>query len=61
MSASADISVSSFLLDSFSTGEIFANLSAGNSFLVFNRFWNVRFSDRCNLILVVFRSVFDKS
>ena len=47
---SADISDSSFLLDSLSKAKIFPNFSAGNSFLFFKRFWNVRLSDRCHFI-----------
>ena len=46
---SADISYTSFLSDSLSKAKIFPSFpsfSAGNSFLFFNRFWNVRFSDK---------------
>ena len=35
---SADISDSSFLLDSLSKAQIFPNFSTDNSFLFFNRF-----------------------
>ena len=38
MKLSADISDSSFLLDSVSKAKILPNFSAGNSFLFFNRF-----------------------
>ena len=74
---SANISDNSFLLDSLSKAKIFPNFSAGNSFLFFKRFWNVRLSDRCHFIsyckfsclkkvnIIIFNfsvlSVFDKS
>ena len=38
MKLSADISDSSFLLDSFSKVNIFPKVSAGNSFLFFKRY-----------------------
>ena len=44
----ADISDSSFILDSLSKAKIFSNFSAGNSFLFFKRCWNVRLSNRCH-------------
>ena len=74
---SADISDSSFALDSLSKAKLFPNFSACNSFLFFKRFWNVRLSDRCHFIsyckfsclkkvnIIIFNfsvlSVFDKS
>ena len=51
---SADISHSSFLLDSLSKAKIFPNFSAGNSFLFINRFWNVIVSDKRHFIVKVF-------
>ena len=48
---SADISDSSFALDSLSKAKLFPNFSACNSFLFFKRFSNVRLSDRCHFIL----------
>ena len=48
---SADISDSSFVLDSLSKAKTFPNFSASNSFLIFKRFWNVRLSDRCHFIV----------
>ena len=51
---SADISDNSFLLDSLSKAKIYLNFSTGSGFLFFNRFWNIRFSDRCHFILTVF-------
>ena len=50
----ADISDSSFFLDSLSKAEIFPKFSSGNSFLFFKRFWNVRFCDRSHFILTLF-------
>ena len=50
----ADICDSSFLLDYLSKANLFPNFSAGNSELFFNRFWNVRFSDRWHFIVTVF-------
>ena len=47
---SADISGSSFVLDPLWKAEIFPIFSAGNSFISFKRFWNVKFSDRCYFI-----------
>ena len=46
----ADISDSSFVLDSLSKAELFPNFSTGNSFLFFKRFWNVRLSGRYHFI-----------
>ena len=43
---SANISDSSFLLDSLSKAKIFLNFSTGENFRIFNRFWNKRFSKR---------------
>ena len=42
---SSDISDSSFVLDSLSKAELFPNFTAGDGFLFFKRFWNVRLSD----------------
>ena len=50
---SADINDNSFLLD-LPKASVFPNFSACNSFLLFNRFWNVRFSDRSHFIGEVF-------
>ena len=48
----ADItSDSSFVLDSLSKAKMFPNVSAANSFLFFERVWNVRRSDRCYFIV----------
>ena len=43
---SANISDSSFLLDSLSKAKILPNFSTGENFRVFNTFWNKRFSKR---------------
>ena len=51
---SVDMSDSSFFLDSLSKAKLFPIFSAGNSFLFFSRFWNVRFSGRCHFIVTVF-------
>ena len=54
---SADISDSSFVLDSLSKAKTFPNFSAGNSFLFFNRFQNVGFSERCNRLYIKYEGV----
>ena len=48
---SADISDSSFVLDSLLKTKIFSNFSAGNRFLFFKRVWNLRLSYRCHFII----------
>ena len=48
---SADINVILFLRSFVKSRN---NIPTGNSFLIFNRFWKVRFSDKCHFIVTAF-------
>ena len=48
---SANISDSSFVLDSLLKAKISPDFSAGNSFLFFKRYWNLSLSDRCHFVV----------
>ena len=53
---SADISDSSFLLDSLSNAKIFPNFSFQQEIVLYflTDFWNLRFSGRCHFIVTLF-------